>query len=217
MSRAAFFLKNWICALPEVWAGCLSFFGGMIRFARFFGKFFLKTKKKRRAKSPGQYFKNMILDKYVSIPGLPGIHKIVSSRSNGLFIFDTIENRQRFVPVRGSNFTPLATISMYTETEEGLISLNDVFDRVKTSLETTPLPASDGNSGVFRNWFATVVPEHDKDRVHIADIKKLVKWYAYMDGKGLIAEAEKATADAAEKAAAETAETEKTAETDEKA
>ena len=137
----------------------------------------------------------MILDKYVSIPGLPGIHKIVSSRSNGLFIFDTIENRQRFVPVRGSNFTPLATISMYTETEEGLISLNDVFDRVKTSLETTPLPAADGNSGVFRNWFSTVIPEHDKDRVHIADIKKLVKWYTSMDANGLVAEAEIATAE----------------------
>jgi hypothetical protein len=144
----------------------------------------------------------MILDKYVSVSGITGIHKILSSRPNGLFIFDTIENRQRFVPTRGGNFTPLATISMYTETEEGLINLSEVFDRVKVSLEIAPLPEMSANSEVFRTWFSSVVPEHDKDQVHIADIKKLVKWYKFMSEKGLIEEAEKATAEAAEKAKA---------------
>ncbi len=151
----------------------------------------------------------MNLDKYVSIPGLPGIHKIQTSRANGLFIFDTIENRSRFVPVRGGNFTPLATISMYTETEEGLISLGDVFDRVKESLAETPLPSMEGNSADFRSWFSKVMPEHDRDQVHIADIKKLVKWYGYMESKGLIEEAEKATAEAAAAKAAEAEKEEK--------
>lgn len=150
----------------------------------------------------------MNLEKYVSVSGLPGIHKIISSRSNGIVIEDMNDGRSRFVPLRGANFSPLATIQMYTDTEEGLIGLGDVFAKVKTSLETAPLPAVDATSPVLRTWFAEVLPEHDQDRVHIADIKKLVKWYRFMDAKGLIAEAEAA----AEKAAASAAEAEKTAE-----
>ena len=183
-------------------------FGGIVNFARFFEKIHFKNIGKIR---PNRNFNNMNLDKYVSIPGVPGIHKIQSSRANGLFIFDTVEKRSRFVPVRGSNFTPLATISMYTDTEEGLISLGEVFDRVKASLESTPMVATEGNSAAYRTWFSTVLPEHDRDRVHIADIKKLVKWYNFMATNGLIEEAEKYTAELAEKATAE----EKAAETSE--
>lgn len=159
---------------------------------------------------------NMNLDKYVSVSGLSGIHKIISSRANGIVIEDATDGRSRFIPLRGANFSPLATIQMYTDTEEGLIGLGDVFDNVKASLETTALPAADASSNVLRAWFTGVLPEHDQDRVHIADIKKLVKWYRFMDGKGLIAEAEAATAKAAaaaEKAAeAEAAEAENPAE-----
>lgn len=151
---------------------------------------------------------HMNLEKYVSVSGLSGIHKIISSRANGLVIEDMNDGRTRFVPLRGANFSPLATIQMYTDTEEGLIGLGDVFAKVKISLETTPLPAADAASPVLRAWFAEVLPEHDQDRVHIADIKKLVKWYRFMDAKGLIADAEAA----AEKAAAAAAEAEKIAE-----
>ncbi len=158
----------------------------------------------------------MNLEKFVSVAGLPGIHRLIAARSNGVVIMDTKEGRSRFVPTRGANFTPLGTIQMYVESESGLIALGEVFDRVFENREIAPMPEGEASSNVLRAWFKIVLPEHDEDRVHIADIKKLVKWYRYMDEKGMVAEAQKAEADA--KTAAENGEeAEKTPVIEEKA
>ena len=61
----------------------------------------------------------MNIDKYLVVPGAPGVHKLVSSRANGVIIDDRKEGRTRFVPVRQQQITPLATVAVYTFTEEG--------------------------------------------------------------------------------------------------
>jgi hypothetical protein len=131
----------------------------------------------------------MNLEKYVAIAGLPGVHKLISSRSNGVIIEDKVENRNRFVPVRANQFTPLATIAVYTETEEGTIPLGDVWQRMFDATETTPVVPQTSKSDEFRAYFTAVLPEHDRDKVHINDIKKCLKWYSFMLEKGMLKEA----------------------------
>jgi hypothetical protein len=135
----------------------------------------------------------MNLEKYVAIAGLPGVHKLISSRSNGVIIEDKVENRNRFVAVRANQFTPLATIAVYTETEAGTIPLGDVWQRMYDQSETTPVVPQTSKSDEFRAYFNTVLPEHDKDQVHINDIKKCLKWYTFMLEKGMLKEAMEAT------------------------
>lgn len=137
----------------------------------------------------------MNLDNYVVISGLPGVHKLVTSRSNGLIIEDKVENRTRFVPVRTSQLTPLATIGIYTETEEGTVALATVFRKMYDQRETTPVVSPDAGSANLRTYFTTILPEHDQYRVHINDIKKCVKWYSFMESKGMIDEAIKIAAE----------------------
>jgi hypothetical protein len=142
----------------------------------------------------------MNLEKYVAIAGLPGVHKLIASRSNGVIIEDKVENRNRFVPVRANQFTPLATIAVYTNTEEGTIPLGDVWQRMFDATATTPVVPQTSKSEEFRTYFDTVLPEHDHDQVHINDIKKCLKWYSFMLDKGMLQEAMDATKKAAEAA-----------------
>jgi hypothetical protein len=146
----------------------------------------------------------MKLDKFLVIAGVPGVHKLVASRSNGLVIEDRHEGRNRFVPVRQNQVTPLATIAIYTDNEEGTIALPEVFQRMLDQLETTAPTPANGNSEAFRAYFSIILPEHDRDRVHINDIKKCIKWFNFMVEKGIFEEVKKEeAAETAEKEAIE--------------
>jgi chemotaxis protein histidine kinase CheA len=150
----------------------------------------------------------MNLEKYLVVAGLPGVHKLVSTRGNGLIIDDRTEKRTRFVTVRQNPVTPLGTIGIYIDDDGGgdTISLGEVFEKMEAVLAANPLPDPKADSTVFRNYFSAVLPNHDRDRVHINDIKKCVKWFGFMHQNGMLEEARKA---------AET--TEAAAETEEKA
>ncbi len=131
----------------------------------------------------------MNLEKFVVRAGITGVHKIVTTRSNGLIIEDKHENRTRFVPVRSNQFTPLATIAIYTETEEGTIPLGDVWQRMYDQMEAIPPVPQSSNSSKIRAYFEQILQEYDKDKEHVKDIKKCLKWFMFMHEKGLLAEA----------------------------
>lgn len=148
----------------------------------------------------------MNLEKYLVVAGMPGVHKVTATRSNGFVIEDLNEGRSRFVPMRQQQVTPLATVGIYTYTDaegENTIPLSDVFQKMLDQYETIPPVGLDSNSATFREYFTAVLPEHDHDRVHINDIKKCIKWFKYMHEKGIFEEVKR------EEAAAEPATTEK--------
>jgi hypothetical protein len=150
----------------------------------------------------------MNLEKYLVVAGVPGVHKLISTRPNGLVIDDRNEGRTRFVPIRQQQVTPLGTIAVYTETEEGTVPLGDVFQKMLDDYDTIPPVPHDSNSAELRDYFTAVIPDHDKDRVHINDIKKCIKWFNYMREKGIFEEIKKAdtVAQAAEPTVQETTE-----------
>lgn len=131
---------------------------------------------------------NMNLDKFLVIAGVPGVHKLVSTRNNGLVIEDRKEKRTRFVPVRQNQITPLGTVAVYVDTDEGTLPLADVFQKMLDSQETTPPVSLDSNSVELRDYFTKILPEHDRDQVHINDIKKCLKWFKFMQENGIFEE-----------------------------
>lgn len=149
------------------------------------------------------------IDKYLVVPGAPGVHKLVNSRANGVIIDDRKEGRTRFVPVRQQQITPLATVAVYTYTDEGegTVPLVEVFQKMLDLHDTTPPADPKASSPELRAYFTAVLPDHDRDRVHIGDIQKCIKWYNFMREHGIFEEARLE----AEKIAAETAAAEKEA------
>lgn len=132
----------------------------------------------------------MNLEKLVAISGKSGLFSMVSNRSNGLIVED-LDNKQRFfVSARTHQFTPLASISIYTEDEEETVELKEVFKRMKAGLDENPLVDMKADSSVFRTYFENVMPEHDRERVLISDIKKLTKWFSFLHERNLLTEEE---------------------------
>lgn len=148
------------------------------------------------------------LDKYVVISGVPGVHKIVASRSNGLVVEDRLQGRTRFIPVRQQQVSPLGTVAVYTDTDEGTVPIARVFEIMLDQLDSRPPVPLDSPSPVLRGYFSDILPEHDHDRVHITDIKKCIKWFNFMLEKGIFKEAAVEEEDPAKEETAETPATE---------
>lgn len=139
----------------------------------------------------------MNLDKYLVIAGVPGVHKLITTRSNGVVIEDRQEKRVRFVPVRQSQLTLLGTVGVYVDTDEETISLVQVFQKMLDRYEECPpVDPAKANSPELRAYFTDILPEHDQDRVHINDIKKCIRWFNFMREKGIFEEVSKAEATA---------------------
>ena len=120
----------------------------------------------------------MKLDNIISVTGLPGLYKLLASRPNGLLIESFENSKRQFVSGRKHQFTPLVSVGIYTYTD--VVGLDEVLKKVQESENTTPLPDPNDKADDLRAWFKALVPEHDEDRVHINDIRKLIKWYLFL-------------------------------------
>ena len=131
----------------------------------------------------------MSLEKLIAVSGKGGIFKMIGNRSNGLVLQELDSNKRFFASSRLHQFTPLESISIYTEDYGGddeTVSLAQVFINMLEKQETTP-PVSTKSSGrEIRTYFNEILPNHDKDKVMLSDVKKIVKWFNFLNTKGLI-------------------------------
>jgi hypothetical protein len=120
----------------------------------------------------------MKLDNIISVSGLPGLYKLLATRPNGLLIESFLDSKRQFVSVRKHQFTPLVSIGIYTYTD--VASLDDVLQKVDSTQADHPTPDPNDKAEILRAWFKSIVTDHDEDRVHINDIRKVIKWYTFL-------------------------------------
>ena len=127
----------------------------------------------------------MNLKDYVVVTGLPGVQKIVATKNNGMLVGDIDTGKVRFASVRKHQFSPLETISMYTDDDDS-VELKVVFQSMLDQLNENPLPDLKAKSADLRTYFTKILPNHDRDMVHISDIKKAIRWFRFMNERGLL-------------------------------
>lgn len=126
----------------------------------------------------------MNLTKIVAVSSLPGLYKIVANKSNGLIVESLDDKKRRFVSARKYNFTPLESISIYTMIDS--VELEKVFRNMIDQREDNPVPDQNATTIDLREYFLDILPDHDRERVHIGDIKKVIKWFNALDSYGLL-------------------------------
>jgi dephospho-CoA kinase len=121
----------------------------------------------------------------LAISGKPGLYKLVSRGKNNLIV-ETLDATHRRMPAFATDrITSLADIAMFTETDD--IPLMDVLENIKAlekgaKAKVDPKKAS---SKELQDYFTSVLPEWDRDRVHVSDIKKLISWYNILIEAGI--------------------------------
>jgi hypothetical protein len=129
----------------------------------------------------------MNLEQLIAVSGLSGIYRMAANRSNGLIIEDVQSGKRRFASSRKHQFTPLESISIFTDDGDS-IELKKVFRNMKQQQEDNPPPAASAKSEELHEYFAEVLPTYDRDRVFNGDIKKVIKWFNYLDEAGMLSD-----------------------------
>ncbi len=128
----------------------------------------------------------MNLKDLVVVTGMPGIQRIAANRSNGMMIEDIDTGKVRFAPIRKHQFSPLESISVFTDDEEDSVALKDVLQNMLDKAGEHPPVSVGSKAEELRGYFSLVQPNHDKDRVHISDIKKIIRWYHFLNDRGFL-------------------------------
>ena len=127
----------------------------------------------------------MTLENLVAVSGLPGIYRIAANRDNGLILEDLHDGKRRFASARKHQFTPLESIGIYTDDGESM-ELVKVFSNMLEQLEDNPPVSPNAKPEELHEYLADVLPTYDRDRVFTGDIKKLIKWFGFLHGHGLL-------------------------------
>lgn len=125
-----------------------------------------------------------MLKTVLTISGKPGLYKLVSRGRNMLIVESLIEKKR--LPAYGSDkLTSLADISMYTDGDD--VPLREVLQAMKTKENgaAAVLDVKKASSGELGAYLAEVLPNYDRDRVHVSDIKKLISWYNLLVKAGM--------------------------------
>lgn len=122
----------------------------------------------------------MEYSKIIAVTGLPGLHELVSSKSDGAIVRSLDDKNTRFVSSRIHNFSHLESIEIYTIRDN--VNLAEIFQAMEASSE--PIPGEKDGKDI-KGYFEKVYGDMDFERVYQSDMKKIVKWFGILKANNI--------------------------------
>ena len=123
----------------------------------------------------------MELKDILAISGQPGLYKYVAQSTRGVIVASLLVGKRSHASAT-SRVSALTEISMCTVGDD--IPLAEVFTRIYAHTGGKEAISHRESPEALKAFFAEVLPEYDRERVHVSDIKKCVSWYNILLGAG---------------------------------
>jgi hypothetical protein len=126
----------------------------------------------------------MDLTGILSISGHSGLFKLIKQSKVGLIVESLVDNK-RMQTFASSKISTLDDIAIFTDAGE--IQLKEVLRKIFTLEEGKQINLSVKSSNEeLKVYFEKVLPDYDREKVYVSDIKKVVLWYNLLVEKGLV-------------------------------
>jgi hypothetical protein len=126
----------------------------------------------------------MSLDHILAIAQKPGLFKLVTQTRGGFIAESLLDGKRISVNIR-SNVSLLSEIAIYTLTEE--VPLKEVFKKIRDKEEGQATSIGHKESkNKLEEYFFSILPDYDEDRVYPSDIKKVIRWYNILQENDLL-------------------------------
>ena len=126
----------------------------------------------------------MNLEPYIAVTGAAGLFNLVTSKPNGLVLSSIEDKKTSFYSTRKHQFTPLGTVAVYTL--GGTTPLHEVMQSMYDKMSKTPPVSPKAEKYQIEEYFETVLPDYDEDKVPLKDMKKIIKWFLFLYERGLL-------------------------------
>ena len=126
-----------------------------------------------------------MFERVLTISGKPGLYRLLSQGRN-MFIVEAVDAGKKRLPVHNSDkVVMLDDIAIYTDTEE--VPLREVFAKIlekEGGVLSFDLKAATPEELV--EYFESVMPDYDRERVYLTHIKKIYAWYNILVENGVV-------------------------------
>ncbi|HLO60266.1 MAG TPA: DUF5606 domain-containing protein [Bacteroidales bacterium] len=116
----------------------------------------------------------MDLKEIMSVSGHSGLFRFVSQGRNGIIVESFADKKRMFVTT-SQKVSSLNDIAIFTDGEE--VPLKNVLKNIHEMLAGTDAPDSKSSPDELKKFMEKALPNYDRNRVYVSDIKKLVSWY----------------------------------------
>ncbi|AHJ98113.1 DUF5606 family protein [Hymenobacter swuensis] len=123
------------------------------------------------------------LKEIAAISGMPGLYRLVKPTRAGVIIEALDEKGTRSVASARNKVSLLHEISIYTQDYDQTVPLTEVFDRIYQQHGKELAVTNKSDDRDLSAFMAGIMPDYDRERVYMSDIKKLVQWYRVVSQK----------------------------------
>jgi hypothetical protein len=125
----------------------------------------------------------MDLKGILSISGYGGLFKLIKQTKSG-FVVESLADKKRMQAFATSKISTLDDIAIFTE--DGEEHLKDVFRKIFEKEDGKQTISHKVSANELKSFFEALLPNYDKERVYVSDIKKVINWYNLLVEHGLI-------------------------------
>ncbi|MCF6356860.1 MAG: DUF5606 domain-containing protein [Draconibacterium sp.] len=119
----------------------------------------------------------------LSISGQSGLFKMVAEAKNNIIV-ESLDTKKRIPVYSTSKVSALEDIAIYTETSD--VPLKEILKTISDKEDGGVALSHKSSGGELKKYFEEIVPDYDKDRVYVSDIKKVLQWYNTLQEKDML-------------------------------
>jgi hypothetical protein len=126
----------------------------------------------------------MELKETLAISGHSGLFKFVSQGRNGIVVEAFIDKKRSFIPAT-TKVSSLDDIAVYTSNKE--MPLKEVFKCIfEKESGGKAIDSKAASADDLKKYMEKILPEYDRERVYVSDIKKMISWYNILHEQNLL-------------------------------
>jgi hypothetical protein len=129
----------------------------------------------------------MALEKIIAIGGKPGLYELIAQTKGG-FVGESLVDKKRLTVSIRAKVSVLSEIAIYAlDREVPLLEVFEAIHKKEDGKETSVSPKADKLA--LEEYFFSILPNYDEDRVYASDMKKTLSWYNLLLNSGTLKEA----------------------------
>ena len=118
----------------------------------------------------------------LAISGQPGLFKVLSEGKNGVIVESLLTGKKQ-TAFASAKMSTLEDIAIYTTSED--FPLKNVFQKIFDQENGGQAINAGSKPEELKKYFEKILPDFDKERVYVSDIKKIISWYNLLQEKGM--------------------------------
>jgi len=124
-----------------------------------------------------------MLKDILSISGHGGLFKFISQGRAGIIV-ESLDDQKRMNASATAKISALEDIAIFTDTEDK--PLKDVFKAIYDKENGGQCISHKAAAEELKSYFVAILPDYDRERVYVSDMKKVVNWYNILQSKNLL-------------------------------